>query len=109
AHSVNSTQRQGSGGGDSSTGTCVVALRAHSRRMQEDCLVLAQMIESRGDDVACTDQPRRRASDEATLLMSTRFQPAVEQCEVRAAVIDFVVAMTDQLPAAHLGHVLRHL
>ena len=68
--------------------------------MEEDRLVLAQLIESSGDHVAGRGQPRRRASDEAALLMSASFQPRIEQREVRAAMIDLVIVMANELAVA---------
>src|SRR6185436_15345284 len=86
-----------------------IALRANAARMEEDQLVLAQLIESGDDDVARRDQSRRRAGDETALLMPVAFEPRVEACEIRTAMIDLAIVMTDQGSVAHDSRVLRQL
>ena len=77
--------------------------------MEEDQLVLAQLIQGSGDDIARRDQPRRRVRDETALLMAVAFEPRVEACEIRTAMIDLAIVMTDQRSVAHDSRVLRQL
>src|SRR5205823_7502956 len=85
----------------------LVALDVDAERMKKDCFVFTEAIENDLDDISRSHQARVGVTDDAATLEMARVQPAVDEVEPPAAVIDFLIVAANDLSAARHHRVFR--